>query len=342
MEKQLVVLVHGMGTHPKGNIKQEFTTALGDRAKSFGLQDNTFLNNVDYFEFNYSEYFDAVRKQFSENAQARKKGFSHLAGKGFEEKLLNQLTTFESKFGRDEFFYTHWLDVILYSTMYFGEKLRVDFSSLLDKKISKYDHKNIHIVCHSLGAALVHDALAKYYRSDANPFDNIPDKKVGEFNISSLWTFANVSRMVNIINNLIDPYNSTVVTGIQGCTSRLINIVHAYDPFTWFKTYDRDMTPKERVSIDTIREFNTHDFYEYITEPRISREILKTIYDIKITKDQFSAGNNSYNETLITTQANALKSTIDNLHQDPSITSITQAITKFKELRDTIDALEKP
>jgi len=81
-----------------------FKKALTDRAKGFGINDQSFLDTVDYKEFNYSEFFDLIRKQFAENAQARKKGFSYLTGKGFEETLLKPMTTLEANFGKDEFF----------------------------------------------------------------------------------------------------------------------------------------------------------------------------------------------------------------------------------------------
>lgn len=65
--KQLVLLVHGMGTHPKGNIKKVFLEALGDRTESFSIDSPELLKSVDYREYNYSEQFDLIRKQFAEN-----------------------------------------------------------------------------------------------------------------------------------------------------------------------------------------------------------------------------------------------------------------------------------
>ena len=338
--QSVILLVHGMGSHPKGEIIKEYKKALGDRAISFGMQDTNFIKNVDIKEFNYSEYFDLIRQQFAENAEARSKGFKFLNGKGFEETLLKQLTTFESNFSKDEFFYTHWLDVILYGTMYFGEKVRLDFISAFEKIRKIYSHENIHIVCHSLGTAVVHDALAKYYRTDSNPFDAVPDLKTGNFNIASLWAFANVSRMVNLLNGLSDPNHSTVVTGSDGCANNFINIRHAYDPFTWFKTYDRRMSDKVTYINKVIRNVNTHDFYEYITEPSVSDTLLRFIYGVNISDRNYEEGIELYKKDALGAEVKEMKTLIDAAVSDTSISTIKQAVKKFKAIQNKIDVLK--
>ena len=341
MPRQLIILVHGMGTHPKGEILKDFKKAIADRAKGFGIADQSFLKNVDYQEFDYSEYFDLIRKQFAENAKARIKGFAYLTGKGFEEKLLNQLTTFEAGFGKDEFFYTHWLDVILYSTMYFGERVRIDFINSFERLRKKYDHKNIHVICHSLGTAVVHDALAKYYRVDSDPFDDIPDLKTGNFNFASLWTFANVSRMVNLLNGLKDPEHSTVITGKDGCTSNFVNIRHEYDPFTWFKTYNRKMDNSIQFVNAVFKKIDTHDFYEYVTEPGVARAILNFIYEMNITDSQFEQGVADYKKDSLNQEVKELKTLVDVVINDRSIESIKTAIKKFELIQQKIDVLSQ-
>lgn len=341
MARQLVLLVHGMGTHPKGQIKKDFEAALGERITAFGLDPDPLLKAVDYREFNYSEKFDLIRKQFAENAEARKKGFKFLSGKGFEEKLIQQLTSFEANFGQDDFFYTHWLDVILYSTMYFGEALRAEFIGEFDTLRKKYRHSNIHVISHSLGTALAHDALAKYYRVESTPMDDMPDVPVGRFNMASLWTFANVSRLVNILTSLEDPLRSTVTVGSGGCTTSFVNVRNKYDPFTWFKTYDRkDPSPLDIV-IDTVRNPNTHDFREYITEPEVARQLLKTIFFKKLTPAQFQNGVDDYHETVLTTQVKELRDLVTDAANDPNVTSAEKAVAKFRKIQALVKKLQE-
>lgn len=337
----VVLLVHGMGTHLKGAIQEEFIQAVSDRADSFGLRSAEIIPTVDYEEFNYSEYFDAVRKQFEANANARKKGFTYLTGKGFEEKLVTQLTAFETNFGKDEFFYTHWLDVILYGTLYFGEYLRVEFIKKFEKLLDKYGYSKIHVICHSLGTAVVHDALAKYYRSESTPYDDVPDKPLGQFNMASLWTFANVSCLLNLLNNLGDPLRSTVVTGNEGCTNRFINVRNTFDPFTWFKTYRRDMKDIVDVEIDTVRKLNTHDFYEYVTEPRVARGLLQIVYDRTVTTAQLNIGKTEYLKGDLGAQAQQLKDLVRNAASDPSLNTLKAAIEMFKNIQAKIAQLQQ-
>ena len=339
MAKQLIILVHGMGTYPEGKILKEFKKAISDRAKGFGIEDDSFLKSVDYREFNYSGYFDAVRTQFAENARARKKGFGYLAGMGFGENLIKQLTTFESKVDKDEFLYTHWLDVILYSTMYFGEKVRVDFITFFEKLRNKYKHDNIHIICHSLGTAVVHDSLAKYYRTDSNPFDNIPDIMTGDFNIASLWTFANVSRLVNLLNDLTDPLHSTVTTGKDGCASNFVNIRHEYDLFTWFKRYDRSMNNSTTFTNKVFKKVNTHDFYEYVTAPEVARAILNFIYEKPVTKAKYNKGVAEYEKGSLNQEVKDIKKLVNEAVADPSIDSVIQAFKTFKSIQQRINEL---
>ncbi|MCG7928977.1 MAG: hypothetical protein N0E44_02880 [Candidatus Thiodiazotropha lotti] len=339
MSKKLVILVHGMGNHPKGSMIKEFKKALSDRAKAFGIIEQSYFSKADHKEFNYSEYFDLLRKQFADNAEARKKGFKYLTGKGFEEKLLLQLTNFESKLSKDEFFYTHWLDVVLYSTMYFGEKIRLDFIDFFDKQRKKYGHSNIHLISHSLGTAVAHDSLAKYYRTESDPFDNIPDLKTGDFNIASIWTFANVTRMVNRLNNLTDPIQSTVVTGTDGCSSNFANIRHKYDPFTWFLTYNRRMSNYYSVVPTLIRNVNTHDFYEYITEPRVARAMLNLIYEQSITDTQFEKGVSEHKEGTLKEEAKELRDLLKSIWEKPSLDSVKDVVKQFKTIQKKIDEL---
>jgi len=334
--KTIILLIHGMGTHSKGQITKDFKRALSDRAKSFGIDQTDFLQKVDYREFNYSSYLDVVRKQFAENSAARAKGFRTLAGKGFEEKLINQLTNFESKFGKDDFYYTHWLDVVLYGTLYFGEKIRLDLIKQFESLRKKYNHKNMHIISHSLGTAVTHDAFAKYYRKNSDPFDNIADLKTGDFNVASMWTFANVSRMVNLLNGLTDPNHSTVTTGDDGCSNNFINIRHQYDPFTWYKTFNRSMPDKHTIITKTIRNINTHDFYEYVTEPSVSRAIMQFIYGLQIDDNAFKQGREQYKQVGLTGEAKKLKKIIDDVKSSPSIDSLDKAIIKFKQIIDEI------
>ena len=238
--KPIVILVHGMGTHDKGNIEKEFIEGVNGTAKC--LVNDTFdiADYVDFKEFHYSDMLDEIRQKLAENATAIKdQGYGVLSGLGVVEEVITKLTDFHAGFDDDAMFATHWLDVILYGTNTYGEAIRVEFAKFLTEVLLEANGREVHVICHSLGTAVVHDALAKLYRKGFNSEDNIPDLPTGSFNLDSLWTFANVSRMVNLLNRLEDPMTSTVTTGPNGCVNNFYNIRHKLDPFTWFKTYNR-------------------------------------------------------------------------------------------------------
>ena len=83
-----ILLVHGMGTHKPGEFKASFRKAVEDATERFGQSKDDLFEGVVVEEFNYSDYFDAIRKQFAENAAARQQGFGFLSGSGFDDKLV--------------------------------------------------------------------------------------------------------------------------------------------------------------------------------------------------------------------------------------------------------------
>ncbi|MBJ37886.1 MAG: hypothetical protein CMD83_05415 [Gammaproteobacteria bacterium] len=181
--------------------------------------------------------------------------------------------------------------------------------------------------------------MAKYYRTDSTPFDNIPDLKTGEYNIASLWTFANVSRLPNILNGLDNLLASTVQEGPLGCTTQFFNVRHKYDPFTWFKTYERD-PGSQTFEFDDIRKVNTHDFYEYVTNPTVTMSLLKVILDKQVTDQEFATGQAKYEETSVGGGADALRDAVDQVRNDPTQQTLAKAMQAFKALRSIIEQLE--
>ena len=92
MATQLILLIHGMGTHPEGEISKTFKQAINDGAKCLGLDDfHVEQEDCQLAEYNYSGLLDEVRKQFADNAAARQDGFAYLAGAGFAAVLIQTI-----------------------------------------------------------------------------------------------------------------------------------------------------------------------------------------------------------------------------------------------------------
>jgi hypothetical protein len=336
MSKQIVLLVHGMGTHEPGKISEIFTKALTDRANCFELNFDLTQEDCQLEEYNYSEHFDAIRQQFADNAAAMQTGFSYLSGGGLPASLIQYLTEQEAKFSKDEFLYTHWLDVLLYSSTYFGEQIRAQFAQKYHELGTQHGHDNLHVVCHSLGTAVVHDSFAKLYRHGANIFDGIPDYEPGNFNSKTLWTFANVSRLVNLLNDLEKPSLSTVTAGGDGCTNYLFNIRHQLDPFTWFKTYQRQAAALRHIENDVVRNINTHDFYEYVTAPEVARELFAKIFEKAVAPDKYLACEESYRQDSLSGDFDELKAALEEIRDNADFDNLKKAFEAGKKLAKAV------
>ena len=156
----VVLLVHGMGSstppdeasNTLGSFGTEFVEAANTALNRYpNNSDDDILDHVDIHEFNYNEFFDEIRTKMAEEAtmKSRLDSVSGLAGGNFIEGLVGKLNAWESNFGENKFFYTHWLDVIFYST-FIGGKIRVDLASKINELVGEFGSRNIHIVAHSL------------------------------------------------------------------------------------------------------------------------------------------------------------------------------------------------
>jgi hypothetical protein len=275
----IVLLVHGMGTHPLDNMTKEFKAGLSEAAKGFNIKDFEIDEHMELVEFNYSETLDQIRKKLAGEAQGILDQFDVLPGNSLIERLLS----FQANLDEDEFIYTHWLDVLLYGASYYGEAIRVELARKINMLLKRAHGADVHIIAHSLGTAVVHDTLEKLYRRDATPGDGIPDLKPNIDSIKCLWTFANVSGMVDILN-CVTPSDTVVRAGPKGCTHYFYNIRHELDPFTWFEQYDPQPPAAQTFVNNVVRKQNTHSFQEYVADPEVAQYLLLHLTDLQAPK----------------------------------------------------------
>jgi len=340
MANPVVLLVHGMGTHKEGDITRDFVAGVNEAAANFGLQNYDISKKIQVEEYNYSEFIDHIREMLSQ-ASEDVRSFSLLSANGIESSVVNKLLEFENNLTKDEMLYTHWLDVILYGATHFGEPIRVGLARKLNQLFKDTHPRDVHIICHSLGTAVVHDTLVKIYRSDADIKDEVPDFKPGEFNLKTLWTFANVSRLVYILNDIANPKDSIVHSGTGGCADRFYNIRHEFDPFTWFKTYDRQMTHGKTIETKIIRILNTHDFKEYVTDPHVAKSLIaKLDFDQDlITDEQLDTAIEKHKKNSFTADYNVLRDAIKGLKatDSDSFIKVFEAANKLKSKIKELD-----
>ena len=303
MKEKAILLVHGMGTFTApaagkhGSFGQSFIDATTATFQEFAAHQNETLEDYcDIHEVNYSEWFDKMRTEMADRAktmEARLAAISGFYGAAVPFKLAEKLTGIESGFGGNDFFDTHWLDVVFYATM-LGEKVRIMAAEKIAKLVEDYEGSNVHIVAHSLGTAVIHDTLYLLYNPESRANVNQDPLRLVEHKLGSLWMVANVSRLVNRIDlrKIPDPLTTLVKPGDGGCTAAFFNVHHQLDPFTWLAPFDPQNTG-EWIRPDFYRSFyknivtklivdaDTHSFSQYIQDP----EVVKNLFPVLLFTD---------------------------------------------------------
>lgn len=333
MPKPIVLIIHGMGTHTPGNTPKEFTAGINETAKHLGLENFNFSDQVELIEFNYSTFLDEIRLRDAQHASAIINHLGVLKGKGLGESVVTELTEFFAKADEDKFFNTHWLDVVYYGLMNWGEKIRVDLAKTINdlyvKKLAT--GQEVHIVAHSLGTAVLHDTLAKLYRKDPDLRSHAPQLDVDSFQVDSIFMFANVSRLLNLLNDIADPNKSVVMSGPGGCTRLFYNLFNEFDPFTWFKRFKRPVEDGQHARIKTVRTVNTHDLTEYAAAPPSTYLLLNTLLNKTISSSAYNTAVEKHGETTINATYEDLVKSVADLKAQPS------AVGKIKSLEQLID-----
>ena len=100
------------------------------------------------------------------------------------------------------------------------------------------------------------------------------------------------------------------------------------------------MSDKVTYINKVIRNVNTHDFYEYITEPSVSDTLLRFIYGVNISDRNYEEGIELYKKDALGAEVKEMKTLIDAAVSDTSISTIKQAVKKFKAIQNKIDVLK--
>lgn len=355
LSNDFVIIIHGMGTHENGATKNEVKDALNVAAKGMGIENFDFSKSLNLVEFNYSEFFDQLRKKDGSHGDSLVTHIQFLRGHGLGAKLASKLINTLSGFDEDKAFYTHWMDVLYYGETYWGEKVRVDLAYLLIQilKIANKHARKVHVVAHSLGTAVLHDTLAELYDPDEPLRRDIPNLPTNLLALDSIYQLANVSRLVHLLSEVDDPNRSIVNSDGSAACHLLYSVRNAYDPFTWCKTYKRPTVNGGLLRLGTVRKINTHDLTEYVLAPAVARSMLGTICQELIYDDAYEAYVAEHAKSSITDKFDELKETFEQLKltafelEDATITDKVQALkvffnvaNEFKKLAESIKETE--
>ncbi len=345
MNKPIVLVIHGMGTHALGEMKKAVSEGLNEAADNFGLDNFTIENKVEFIEFNYSDFLDEIRERDASQAATMAEHLTLLHGHGLGTSVVEELTSFFNDFDEDEMLYTHWMDVVYYGLMFWGEKIRVDCAKKINDVLitAHAANRDVHIVAHSLGTAVLHDTLAKLYRGDADITSAVPNLDIAKFTVKSIWMVANVSRLLNILNGIADPEHSIVHSGHDGCTASFYNVRNKFDPFTWIKKYDRQATNLETIEVNTVRQLNTHDIKEYMATPYVADCFFASVLGSTLTLEQWDNGVTEHGKTTVNKSVEELELAFESLRQVSTTTGKVAALQTFftllKEFQDELKEL---
>ena len=342
VNKPIVLVIHGMGTHEENGVIKEVTDGLNEAAKNLGLADFDISDRLEFVEYNYSSFLDEIRQRDAEHASSISEHLTFLQGLGLGEEIVNEMTGLLADFNEDEMLYTHWLDVIYYGLMFWGERIRVDFAKKINDVMITANEgaKDVHIIAHSLGTAITHDTLVKLYRGDVDITTMVPGLDINKFKIKSLWTVANVSRLLFLLNDIKDPNESIVDASYTGCCDHFVNVRNYFDPFTWFKQYNNDVGDYQLIEIDTIRILNTHDLTEYMASPDVADYLFGYMLGIPITEEMMSSARLEHGKTSLNKPLDELKLAFSDLRSQSSpvgrVEALKQLFTSAKVFKDRL------
>lgn len=305
--KPIVLLIHGMGTHhqednaenAQGGLtstQKEVCDGVNETAAHFGFEDYRFQDKVELHEFNYSKSLEEILLRDAENSQALIDHITLLQGRGLAQDVAANLVEEFSEADSGKFFYTHWMDVIYYGLMFWGEMIRNELAAKINELYIQANRtgQTVNVIAHSLGTAVLHDTLVKLYRKDADIRAKAPELDVDIFKFDAVIQIANVSRLVNILNGIGDPHTSVVNSGPHKCSKRFFNFFNEFDPFTWFKRWDAPIDTGYSGRITTVRNINTHDLTEYAAAPTVCYAIMRNIVGESISDDTYRLGKQAH------------------------------------------------
>lgn len=285
----LIFLVHGMGDFKAGWSETTKTMIRDQYATYKALSFIPFNQRFDFVELNYNDEFEALRKMWRDMTKglgdALTSGAKSELGKTDDDKkLIKNLNEIAGLTNKDSFLTTHIADVLLYvaarqTAATVRESIRAQIFAALKKQVDEGGTLNWSVIAHSLGTAVIHDALHEAY-SDL-PTSPKASKLANITRPECLAMIANVSRFLEWD---IDVYLSRVRPGNpdepDAACRAYLNAHNVFDPFTrpkpfrpaaqWPSLGVRALGLYEDAEISTIESpKQVHDLDHYLRNPRV-------------------------------------------------------------------------
>lgn len=350
--KQLLV-VHGMGQHTKASIKKEAEDAFD---AAFGrypsLKKKKVSDLVEVVPVTYGDVFEEFRKARAKSNEALSTWLAGVNGATpLPLQAISEIDAIESSLGSDAFFNTHWLDVLLYRFTFLNELARLKVAAAVGKAIAAQGSTNVHVLGHSLGTAVLHDALAKAY----GPDNMVEDGKALNLNsvsqrLGGIHMVANVSRT---LQTFVAAGSSIVRPGSLGCTNTFSEYRHRLDPIPMIRPFNPTnngewvaksiftsvYSLKEPTSVT---EANVHGLGHYLLIPEVHLTLFRLLFNFAPKKAERAAGEAAYLETTVLGKAKALQATFGDLVSSPNEGSIQKLLENARALKEMVEGFGEP
>lgn len=352
MSKPKLIIVHGMGQHTDESFRTDFIDGCKWAFDLYpGYIGRSPEEYAEIIPVSYNDIFDKHRKMMANRAIPVVERLQSIPGMGGGLlNAVNEIVEIESEINDDDFFKTHVLDVLLYRFTTLGEVVRIRLGSEISKAVGTVNGggKRVHILGHSLGAAVVHDCLAKLYDDEyvLGDLDNLSDVM---HKLGSLHMIANTSR---VLESFVNVSNSIVKPGPGGCTFKYREYRHALDPITWPKPFNptdnggwisNDSWFFKRYELIkpssiTNQHGNIHNIRHYLANPLVHQQLFKIVFDIELTDKQKLEGHDEFVGLTLAGVADDLQESLEDLKKI-NIENVKGLIKAVKALKSFVEQL---
>lgn len=348
MANKKLIVVHGMGQHDDTSVKKEvlegFTTAF-----SFypSLKGQPVESRIDFLPVSYNSFFDDYRKKLKDRSSGPlgERIAAIDTSLPFPLEVVQRINNLEADLAKDEFFTTHWLDVILYFLTLLCEPVRLKVAETVANAIADVGGANVHVLGHSLGTAVVHDTLAKAYGPDnlIAGTGKVLNLSPVEHRLGGVHMVANVSRA---LQTFVKVGSSIVRPGPLGCTSVFLEYRHKLDPITKIRPFnptDNDgwvphpifKSVYSLVEPSSVTAANVHDLRHYLITPMVHLPLFQLLFGFRPNKAEQSAGEAAYFATTVLGKAQALQAAFGDF-QPTDTDSLRAILDAARALKDMV------
>lgn len=335
MTKHLIFFVHGMGTHKKGWSDPAWKILQEAAAGYQGLPKSASFNaKFQRVELVYDTVFENYRNRWKEDS-GQLLSLLQQSG-GTPPAVLDKVVKASATLGKDNFFTTHLLDVVMYRYL---SLVRIPVRVTVAEQISAAlvsaglgDGADVKwsVISHSLGTSVAHDTLHYMFASGQSEIDVLSAE---DFAPHCGLFVANVSRLlqesIDVYESLVRPSTNKAI----GIFQYFLNAKHIYDPFikpkpfapasTWLDTATREITPSrfQSIELNEVLEKNVHALEHYLQNPKVHISLFRALYGAssKISSEEEEAAIVTFGQKAAAVKLDAVKAELLKLSESVGV-----------------------